>query len=89
MFLKMYPEELKNTIDELVNIVKTENEKNCVRAISMLLKDLEEVDFLNKRAILLYLREITGLNSKQLSVILASLKKHYRDIKRKDENEIS
>lgn len=89
MFMKLYPDELKATIEDLVNIVKTENEKNCVRAISMLLKDLEEVDFLNKRAVLLYLREITGLNSKQLSVILASLKKHYRDIKRKEENEIS
>ena len=41
-----------------------------------------------ERAILLYLREITGMNSKQLSLVLASLKKTYKDIKKKEEHEI-
>jgi hypothetical protein len=72
-------------IQEISNKVKTENEQNCVKAIKILVDNLEEIDLLNKRAILLYLREITGLSSKQLSIVLASLKKHYKELKKQDE----
>jgi len=81
--------ELKNQITALIREigvkVKTDNEQNCVKAIKILVENLDEVDLLNKRAILLYLREITGLSSKQLSIVLASLKKHYRELKKRDE----
>jgi hypothetical protein len=81
--------ELKNQISAMIKEiggkVKTENEQNCIRAIKILVENLDEVDLLNKRAILLYLREITGLSSKQLSIVLASLKKHYRELKKRDE----
>jgi hypothetical protein len=72
-------------IAEIGGKVKTDNEQSCVKAINILLANLEEVDLLNKRAILLYLREITGLSSKQLSIVLASLKKHYKELKKRDE----
>lgn len=72
-------------VKEIGGKVKTENEQNCVKAIKILIDNLEEVDLLNKRAILLYLREITGLSSKQLSIVLASLKKHYKELKKRDE----
>lgn len=72
-------------VKEIGGKVKTENEQNCVKAIKILIENLEEVDLLNKRAILLYLREITGLSSKQLSIVLASLKKHYKELKKRDE----
>ena len=72
-------------VKEIGGKVKTENEQNCIRAIKILIDNLEEVDLLNKRAILLYLREITGLSSKQLSIVLASLKKHYKELKKRDE----
>lgn len=78
-------EQIATLIGEIGGKVKTENEQNCVKAIKILLDNLEEVDLLNKRAILLYLREITGLSSKQLSIVLASLKKHYKELKRRDD----
>ena len=41
---------------------------------------LENLDFLNKRAIYVYIREISGLNSKQLSVAMSRIRKHYKAI---------
>jgi len=64
---------------------KTENEKMVVNAIKVLISNLEDVDLLSKRAILLYVRELTTLSSKQLSIVLSSLKRHYRDVKNGDD----
>ena len=81
-----------NTHDYLVKLVaaiedktKTDNEKMVVNAIKVLIGNLEDVDLLSKRAILLYVRELTTLSSKQLSIVLSSLKRHYRDVKNSDE----
>lgn len=76
---------LGKLVDELAHRVRTENEIATVNAISQIVDNLENIDILNKRAVLLYIREITGLTSKQLSVVLASLKKHYREIKKQEE----
>ena len=81
-----------NTHDYLIKLVaaiedktKTDNEKMVVNAIKVLISNLEDVDLLSKRAILLYVRELTTLSSKQLSIVLSSLKRHYRDVKNSDE----
>lgn len=76
---------IKRLVKELAKRVRTENEIACVNAIEQIVDNLENIDILNKRAVLLYIREITGLTSKQLSVVLASLKKHYREIKKQEE----
>ena len=39
-----------------------------------------DLDFLNKRAIFVYLREISGLNPKQLSVAMSGIRKHYKEL---------
>lgn len=73
---------LRNIVKELSGRVRTDNEIKCVNAIEQIVNNLENIDILNKRAILLYIRNITGLSSKQLSVCLSNLKKHYREIKK-------
>jgi hypothetical protein len=73
---------LKTLVEELEKKVKTENEKVTVMAINTIIQNLDNIDILNKRAVLLYIREITGLSSKQLSLVLASIKKHYKEIKK-------
>lgn len=75
---------LKKLVLELKKRVKTDNEKLCVNAIEEIVDNLDDIDILNKRAVLLYIREITGLSSKQLSVVLSSLKKHYRELRKTD-----
>jgi len=72
---------LPQLVDALKEKVKTENERSCLDAIEILIKNIDNVDLLSKRAVMLYIREITGLSSKQLSIVLSSLKKQYRVVK--------
>lgn len=77
---------LVKLIDNLKTFAKTDNEKLCVDSIMLLVHNLDETDILSKRGIMLYLREISHLNSKQLSIVLSSLKKHYKEIKKNQNN---
>ena len=43
-----------------------------------------DLDFLNKRAVFVYMREISGLTPKQLSVAMSNVRKHYKEIKKGD-----
>lgn len=67
-------------IDELETRVRKPNEVLCVEAIRTVFSNVENLDFLNKRAIYVYIREISGLNSKQLSVAMSRIRKHYKQI---------
>lgn len=82
-------QDIHNQLVKMVNAlegrVKTDNEISCVAAIKTLMANLDDIDLLSKRAVLLYIREITGLSSKQLSIVLSSLKKHYRELKKQEE----
>jgi hypothetical protein len=49
-----------------------ENEKKVLEAIKILFKDADNIEIFNKKAIYLYIREITNLNTKQ---VLNSLNK--------------
>jgi hypothetical protein len=72
---------LKQLVETLKGQTKTDNERICLDAINILIDNIDEVDLLSKRAVMLYIREITGLSSKQLSIVLSSLKKQYKIIK--------
>ncbi len=56
------------------------NEILCMDAAITLYDKVDELDFLNKRALFVYLREISGLNPKQLSVAMSNIRKHYKEI---------
>jgi hypothetical protein len=77
-------EEDKGLIIEMIDVIKgktsNENEKKCISAIKTLFKNIDDLDFLNKRAIFVYLRELSGLNAKQLSVAMSNLRKYYREV---------
>ena len=57
------------------------NERRVLEAIKILLKSPEEIEIFNKKAIYLYMREITGLNTKQIVNCLNKLRKRYRIFK--------
>jgi len=59
------------------------NEKKVLEAIKLLFSKAEEIEIFNKKAIYLYIREITGLNTKQVVNNLNKLKIKYRNFKRK------
>ena len=75
-----FKNEIMNVIDELEGRVKKQNEVLCVEAIKTVFNNVDNLDFLNKRAIYVYIREISGLNSKQLSVAMSKIRKHYKQI---------
>jgi len=76
---------LKEMLQKISSKVSNENEKVCIAAIITLFNNIEELEFLNKRAVFVYLREISGLNPKQLSVALSSIRKQYREIVKSDD----
>lgn len=70
-----------NVLYEIRTQVKTENELICVNSIITIFENIDELDFINKTAVLLYMRELSGLSSKQLTTTLLALKKYYRRLK--------
>jgi hypothetical protein len=75
-----FKNEIMKVIEELEGRVKKQNEVLCVEAIKTVFNNVDNLDFLNKRAIYVYIREISGLNSKQLSVAMSKIRKHYKQI---------
>ena len=60
-----------------------ENEKKVLEAIKILLASPDEIEIFNKKAIYLYIREITGLNTKQVVNNLNKMRVKYRVFKGK------
>tara|TARA_R110000824_G_scaffold170181_5_gene347488 strand:+ start:11144 stop:11692 length:549 start_codon:yes stop_codon:yes gene_type:complete len=60
-----------------------ENEKKVYEAIKILLSSPDDIEIFNKKAIYLYIREITGLNTKQIVNNLNKMRKRYRTFKEK------
>ena len=71
---------LKEVLGKVKNKANNENEKLCIDAIIKVFANVDNLDFLNKRAIFVYLREISGLNPKQLSVSISNIRKYYREV---------
>lgn len=66
-----------------------ENEKKVLDAVLILLNNIDQIEIFNKKAIYLYLREITGLNTKQIVSCLNKMRVRFRHFKRKwNEGEI-
>ena len=63
-----------------------ENEKCVLNAVITLMKNIEQIEIFNKKAIYLYLREITGLNTKQIVSCLNKMRIRYRSFKTKWNN---
>tara|TARA_R100001015_G_C4623932_1_gene181888 strand:- start:118 stop:831 length:714 start_codon:yes stop_codon:yes gene_type:complete len=55
-----------------------DNEKKVLEAIKILLESPNDIEIFNKKAIYLYMREITGLNTKQIVNSLNKMRKRYR-----------
>jgi len=57
------------------------NEKKVLEAIRVLLSNSDNIEIFNKKAIYLYMREITGLNTKQIVNNLNKMRIKYRAFK--------
>lgn len=64
---------------------KVDNEISCINSIITVFENIENIDLLNKSAVLLYVRELSGLNAKQLTLTMQTVKKYYRKYKQNDD----
>jgi len=60
-----------------------ENERKILEAIKILFTDAETIEIFNKKAIYLYIREITNLNTKQVLNSLNKFRFEYANFKKK------
>ena len=59
------------------------NEKKVYEAVKIILENSDDIEIFNKKAVYLYLREITGLNTKQVVNNLARMRKKFADFQKK------
>jgi hypothetical protein len=57
------------------------NDMRVLHAIRTILENPDDIEILNKKAIFLYLRELTGLNTKQIATSLKKYRERYRAFK--------
>ncbi len=74
---------LLREIDRWESCNLKENEKKVIQAIKVLLNSADDIEIFNKKAVYLYLREITGLNTKQVVNNLNKLRQKYSLFKTK------
>jgi len=75
-------EEFWSTLNVQIDTWKDEavkpNEKRVIEAIKIILSEPDAIEIFNKKAIYLYLREITGLNTKQIVNSLNKIRVKYK-----------
>jgi len=79
-------ENLKAEMESWQVDFEKEKEKKVYDAVMMLFESADEIEIFNKKAIYLYLRELTGMNTKQIVSQLNKMRKRYRDFKREWDN---
>jgi hypothetical protein len=60
-----------------------ENERKVLEAIKILFSESNNIEIFNKKAIYLYIREMTNLNTKQILNNLKKFRMEYADFKKK------
>jgi DNA-directed RNA polymerase specialized sigma subunit len=73
--------ELKREMETWRVDFSKEKEKKVYDAVMILFESVEEIQIFNKKAIYLYLREITGMNTKQIVTQLNKMKDRYGEFR--------
>ena len=68
-------------VEEWGKLPMKDNEKKVYEAMRILMKDPDDIEIFNKKAIYLYIRELTGLNTKQVVNNLNRIRAKYRNFK--------
>ena len=76
--------EVREFIDSLKNEMEfwslddmNEKEEKVLKAVQTLIEEADNIDIFNKKAVYLYLRELTGMNTKQVVSGLKNMRKKY------------
>jgi hypothetical protein len=79
--LEQFWEKLWEEIQSWDTVDLKPNEKKVLEAIKILLTNSDKIEIFNKKAVYLYLRELTGLNTKQVVNSLNKMRTRYRSFK--------
>lgn len=71
-------ENILKILHEIRSHIKTENELSCINSVITIFENIDSIDLLNKSAVLLYMRELSGLSPKQLTTAMQTIKKYYK-----------
>ena len=85
MIEKQFINEIIKLFGEIKKRLKNESEHRTMDSIMCIFEHIESLDLFNKRAVLFYIREMTGMSSKQLTTNMAVIKKHFRELRGDDE----
>ena len=78
---KQQMSQIMKMMDEMRVKLTNQNELICLYAIETLFANIENLELLNKRAILIYIRDISGLDKKQMSKAMSVIRRHYRTMR--------
>ena len=81
-------ENLMRMLDQISFRLTNDNEKACMDAVIKLFNSIDDLDLLNKRAIFVYMRDLSNLTPKQLSASMSAIRKHYKEISKSDDFDI-
>jgi hypothetical protein len=73
-------ERIKEVFKKIRKRLIDDNEKICMESIITIFEHIDDIDILHKRAIFVYIRDMSNLNQKQLSTALSAIRKHYKEI---------
>jgi len=80
----MINQQLRIEVKEVLNSVKKRltdpKEISCMQAIITIYDSVDEIDILHKRAVFFYIRDISGLSSKEISSSLSNIRRQYREV---------
>ena len=77
---------LKKEMDTWKVDFEKDKEKKVYDAVMILFDSVDDIEIFNKKAIYLYLREITGMNTKQIVSQLNKMRKRYREFQKDWDN---
>lgn len=75
--------EFKKSLVEWKDFFKKDQEKKFVEALCIVFDNADNLEFHNKKAVYVYLKELTGMNSKQIAANISKLKKKFDSFKKK------
>ena len=78
---KQFWQALWNEIEKWGEMPMKPTEEKVYKAVKILLEQSDDIEIFNKKAIYLYLRELTGLNTKQVVNNLNKVRSKYRSFK--------
>lgn len=79
---KEFWKELWTEIDSWNVDFEKEAERKVYEAVKVILQSVDDIEIFNKKAVYLYLRELTGMNTKQVVTHLNKMRSRYRDFKK-------